>query len=61
MRTAAGLSRFLCRCLPHSLKRNPEFLTLLRAMDRPWSHPDGFAPLDAAPVTWIGDNRHTSP
>jgi len=28
-------------------------------LDRPWSHPEGFAPLDAAPVTWVGDNKHT--
>jgi alpha-D-xyloside xylohydrolase len=22
-------------------------------------HPEGFAPVDAAPVTWVGDQRHT--
>lgn len=43
----------------HGLTQNPEFVTLIRALDRPWSHPEGFAPLDAAPVTWVGDNRHT--
>lgn len=43
----------------HGLTQNPEFATLIRALDRPWSHPEGFAPLDAAPVTWVGDNRHT--
>ncbi len=43
----------------HGLTQNPEFATLIRAMDRPWSHPEGFAPLDAAPVTWVGDNQHT--
>jgi len=43
----------------HGLKQNPGFVTLIRALDRPWSHPEGFAPLDAAPVTWVGDNRHT--
>ncbi len=43
----------------NGLSKNPEFATLIRAMDRPWSHPEGFAPLDAAPVTWVGDNRHT--
>jgi alpha-glucosidase (family GH31 glycosyl hydrolase) len=43
----------------HGLERNPEFATLIRACDRPWTHPEGFAPLDAAPVTWVGDNRHT--
>jgi alpha-D-xyloside xylohydrolase len=43
----------------HGLTRNPEFVTLIRSKDRPWSHPEGFAPLDAAPVTWVGDNQHT--
>lgn len=43
----------------HGLSRNPEFVTLIRALDGPWAHPEGFAPLDAAPVTWVGDNRHT--
>jgi alpha-glucosidase (family GH31 glycosyl hydrolase) len=43
----------------HGLEQNPEFATLIRAMDGPWTHPEGFAPLDAAPVTWVGDNRHT--
>jgi alpha-D-xyloside xylohydrolase len=43
----------------HGLERNPEFVTLIRAKDGPWAHPEGFAPLDAAPVTWVGDNRHT--
>jgi len=38
---------------------NPEFAILVRSIDRPWSHPEGFAPLDAATVTWVGDNRHT--
>ena len=43
----------------HGLTRNPEFAILVRSIDQPWSHPEGFAPLDAAPVTWVGDNRHT--
>ncbi len=41
------------------LEQNPEFVTLSRAMDRPWTHPEGFAPIDAAPVTWVGDQTHT--
>lgn len=45
--------------LRHGQSRNPEFTTLIRSIDRPWAHPEGFAPLDAAPVTWVGDNRHT--
>ncbi len=43
----------------HGLTKNAEFVTLIRAKDLPWSHPEGFAPLDAAPVTWVGDKRHT--
>ncbi len=43
----------------HGLTHNPDFVVMIRAIDQPWSHPEGFAPLDAAPVTWVGDNRHT--
>jgi alpha-glucosidase (family GH31 glycosyl hydrolase) len=39
--------------------QNPEFVIMARALDQPWSHPEGFSPLDAATVTWVGDNRHT--
>lgn len=42
----------------HGLTQNPEFVTLARSVDR-WPHPEGFAPLDAAPVTWVGDQKHT--
>lgn len=42
----------------HGLTQNPEFITLSRAIDR-WPHPEGFAPIDAAPVTWVGDQKHT--
>jgi len=43
----------------HGRRVNPEFAILVRALDQPWSHPEGFAPLDAATVTWVGDNHHT--
>jgi alpha-glucosidase (family GH31 glycosyl hydrolase) len=42
----------------HGLTQNPEFITLSRAIDRGY-HPEGFAPVDAAPVTWVGDQRHS--
>jgi alpha-glucosidase (family GH31 glycosyl hydrolase) len=45
----------------HGLSRNPEFVVLTRAIDNryfPLSHPEGFAPFDAAPVTWVGDRTH---
>ena len=42
----------------HGLEKNPEFVTLVRSIDR-WFHPEGFAPIDAAPVTWVGDQKHT--
>jgi len=44
----------------HGLTQNPEFITLSRAIDNgiPYSHPFGFAPLDASPVNWVGDNYH---
>ncbi len=43
----------------HGLSRNPQFAILVRSVDHPWAHPEGFSPLDAATVTWVGDNRHT--
>lgn len=41
----------------HGLSMNPEFVTLSRSMDRNF-HPEGFAPIDASPVNWVGDQRH---
>jgi alpha-glucosidase (family GH31 glycosyl hydrolase) len=43
----------------NGLSHNPQFLILVRSLDHLWSHPEGFSPLDAATVTWVGDNRHT--
>jgi len=42
----------------HGKDENPEFVTLVRSIDR-WFHPEGFAPMDAAPVTWVGDQKHS--
>jgi alpha-D-xyloside xylohydrolase len=42
----------------HGLEHNPDFVVLTRAYDTPYAHPEGFAPHDAAPVTWIGDRHH---
>lgn len=42
----------------HGKSINPEFVTLARSIDRPFAHPEGFAPFDAAPVTWVGDQKH---
>lgn len=41
----------------HGLLQNPEFATLSRSMDRGF-HPEGFAPIDASPVNWVGDQEH---
>lgn len=45
----------------HGLTQNPEFITLARSMDSPMpiGHIEGFAPLDASAVNWVGDNKHT--
>ncbi len=43
----------------HGLTQNPEFVTLSRSIDRRWAHPEGFAPFDASPVNWVGDQKHT--
>ncbi len=42
----------------HGKSQNPDFITLARSIDRPYTHPEGFAPFDAAPVTWVGDQKH---
>ena len=41
----------------HGLTQNPEFVTLSRSIDRGF-HPEGFAPIDASPVNWVGDQKH---
>ena len=41
----------------HGLSQNPEFVTLSRSIDRGF-HPEGFAPFDASPVNWVGDQEH---
>lgn len=41
----------------HGLTQNPEFVTLSRSMDRGF-HPEGFAPFNASPVNWVGDQEH---
>lgn len=42
----------------YGLSQNPEFATMSRAIDN-WYHPEGFAPIDASPVNWVGDQKHT--
>ena len=39
-------------------QRGGDFITLARSIDNRL-YPKGFAPLDAAPVTWVGDQNHT--
>ncbi|MEZ4971010.1 MAG: glycoside hydrolase family 31 protein [Flavobacteriaceae bacterium] len=41
----------------HGLVQNPEFVTLSRSIDRGF-HPEGFSPIDASPVNWVGDQEH---
>ncbi len=47
--------------LAHGQSKNAEFVTLSRSLDSvlPWGHPEGVAPIDASPVNWVGDNKHT--
>lgn len=42
----------------HGLKQNPDFVTLSRSIDRGF-HPEGFSPIDASPVNWVGDQEHS--
>ncbi|MCF6222464.1 MAG: hypothetical protein L3J34_01920 [Flavobacteriaceae bacterium] len=41
----------------HGLSQNSEFVTLSRSIDRGY-HPEGFSPIDASPVNWVGDQEH---
>lgn len=58
MSTRAYMDHYARDEYRNGLQHNPQFVTLIRALDQPWPHPEGFAPLDAAPVTWVGDNSH---
>lgn len=42
----------------HGLSQNPEFITLSRSIDRGF-HPEGFSPISASPVNWVGDQKHS--
>ncbi len=59
MTTRQYMDLYYRREYAHGLSQNPEFVTLARSVDRLWLHPEGFAPIDAAPVTWVGDQKHT--
>jgi len=59
MTTRQYMDHFSRDELANGRRVNPEFAVLVRALDEPWSHPEGFAPIDAATITWVGDNRHT--
>lgn len=64
MKTRKGLTttrqymdRYYRQEYVHGLEQNPEFICLSRSMDRNF-HPEGFAPIDASPVNWVGDQEH---
>ncbi len=59
MTTRQYMDRYARDEYQHGLSHNPEFAILIRSLDHPWSHPEGFSPFDAATVTWVGDNKHT--
>lgn len=46
--------------LEYGRSYNLEFATLARSIDvpTPWAHPEGFAPIRASTVNWIGDTKH---
>ena len=43
----------------YTLKRNPDAVVLVRGADFSLNFPEGFAPLDAAPLCWAGDQSHS--
>jgi alpha-glucosidase (family GH31 glycosyl hydrolase) len=61
MTTRAYMDHFYRDELKYGQSKNPDFITLSRPIDSviPWGHPEGFTPLDASMVNWVGDNTHT--
>ena len=59
MTTRGYMDRYYREEYSHGKTQNPEFITLVRGVDRPYIHPEGFAPFDAAPVVWVGDQKHS--
>ena len=59
MTTRAYMDHYYRDEYRHGLTQNPEFICMSRAYDSPYLHPEGFAPIDAAAVAWVGDNHHT--
>jgi alpha-glucosidase (family GH31 glycosyl hydrolase) len=57
MTTRAYMDHYYRNEYKHGLTQNPEFVTLSRSIDRSF-HPEGFAPIDASPVNWVGDQEH---
>lgn len=57
MTTRSYMDHYYRQEYRYGLEQNPEFVTLSRGLDRGY-HPEGFTPLDAAPVTWVGDQEH---
>ncbi|MCG8308389.1 MAG: glycoside hydrolase family 31 protein [Cytophagales bacterium] len=57
MTTRTYMDHFYREEYRHGLNQNPEFVTLSRSIDRGF-HPEGFAPIDASPVNWVGDQEH---
>ncbi len=56
--TRGYMDRYYREEYRYGKSQNPDFVTLARAVDTRWAHPEGFAPIDAAPVTWVGDQEH---
>ena len=57
MSTRSYMDHYYRNEYQHGLSQNPEFVTLSRSIDRGF-HPEGFAPIDASPVNWVGDQEH---
>lgn len=57
MSTRSYMDHYYREEYEYGLTQNAEFVTLSRAIDRGY-HPEGFAPIDASPVNWVGDQEH---
>ncbi len=58
MTTRGYMDRYYRDEFEYGLTKNPEFITLSRSYDG-GAHPEGFSPISATPVAWVGDQDHT--
>ncbi len=57
MTTRGNMDHYYRDEYEYGLTKNPEFITLSRSYDGS-THPEGFSPISATPIAWVGDQDH---